>query len=218
MTRGWVTKGIGTAFALTCAVAVLTGTAAWASHEGRWLRVASPSTGTVSERVPGRDSRGHGAPGSIVKVTAGNLKPAGARYSLLFVPPGSGRGLDCWSSTNVLSSPTGVVLKKMTTNPKGLLDRDLSLTGAQPFKAVIPAATPTGTAYFCVKEFSPVSGDSVSQIIEFEVTYVNLRSACGGGATAQHVARGIPNAAHAAPSWPGLERRPCPDHNRGAIG
>ena len=167
------TRGVGFHVALLTMATIAWGASAepmaWAMHEGSWIRVASPSTGTFSySGLEGQTSTGHGAPGSTIKVTAGALKPKPAKYTLLYAPPGS--GLDCSTATQILKNRAGVDLKKMTTNGGGKLDRDLTLSGVQPYKAVIPADSPTGTAVLCATEFLPVPGNTRTRDVAFTVT------------------------------------------------
>lgn len=160
-----------TGFALVAASAVLgLASAAWACGTSMgWIKVSSPTTGTFSYAdFAGQTSSGQGARGSTIKVTGGQLKPKPAKYSLMFTRPGS--GLDCHTATEMLKSPAGAVLKKMTTNGKGLLDRDLVAAAAQPYKAVIPSDSPTGTANICGREFYPVPDNTYTGHATFTVT------------------------------------------------
>lgn len=158
-------------FALVAASGVLgLASAAWACGTSMgWIKVNSPSTGTFSYAdFAGQTSTGQGARGSTIKVTGGQLKPKPAKYSLMFTRPGS--GLDCHSATEILKSPAGVELRKMSTNSSGLLDRDLTVAGTQAYKATIPSDSPTGAANICGRELYPVPDNTYTGHATFTVT------------------------------------------------
>lgn len=147
---------------------------AWACGTSMgWINVKSVSTGTSSygEFNGGQTSTGNGPRGTTIKVTAGSLKPKPAKYALMYAPPGS--GLDCHQppiATQVLKTPAGVPLDQMKTNKGGKLDRDLTTTVLEAYKAQIPLDSPTGDAQICGKEMYPTPNDTYTYHVTFTVT------------------------------------------------
>lgn len=157
------------AVALAAGVAGLLGlsSVAWACTQiMSSLKICSPSTGTCTDTFTG--TKGNGAPGSTIKVK--NTSPLrgkndGATYALYFVDSAGLRGdpnalppvprRSCHTAIVILKSPSGVTLNKMTTDKAGYLDRNLTRSGVQPYKAVIPATASEGDAEICAREVTP---------------------------------------------------------------
>ena len=160
------TSAFGTATAIVLAVA----SAAWgcAALQGS-VSICSPSTATctIATKDGGQTSKGSGLPGSVIKVGSAGLKPSPAKYTLYFASYGS--GLNCHTTTKVLSSPAGVLLMKMTTNAAGDLDKNLATSAVEPYKALIPSGAPQGDAYICAREKYPTPANSMTAHATFTV-------------------------------------------------
>ncbi|MDP9403186.1 MAG: hypothetical protein M3P85_07580 [Actinomycetota bacterium] len=129
------------------------------------IKICSVSTGTCTDTATG--SKGSGAPGSTIKVRAKGLRVKPATYALYFADAASLH--DCHSSLTILKSPAGDTLNNMTTNKYGELDRNLSMSGIQPYKAVIPANALSGDAIICGREVTPEKEDSATAHASFTI-------------------------------------------------
>ena len=165
-------KSAMTGAAIVVAVMLGMGATAWACTAVMGsIKVCSPSTSTctVANANAGTTTKGSGAPGSTIKITGAGLKTSPAKYSLYFAGGIANTGLDCHTATKVLSNPSGLLLTKMTTNSAGQLDKNLTTSAIEAYKAVIPAGAPAGDAVICAREKFPTPDNSATEHAYFTI-------------------------------------------------
>lgn len=154
---------------------------AHAFHGIGLIKISNPSNGSFTSidgegfyhpRSGLRASRG-----DVLKVKTWELKP-NATYALWIIwPDAAFEGVTCRFANaqtgrimeNALKP--GMNLISMKTNAFGQLDRNLSTSAIEAYKAVVPddPRAAEGTAEICAREVTPVREDTTSQHVRFTI-------------------------------------------------